>query len=214
MIDLDFLFAPVEHLDESLAGLFEGAPLAVALGVAFLLGLRHATDPDHLMAVTSLVARDGARHPLGGAPRRGVGRRPRDRAAAHRPAADPARHGAPACARERRAEKAVGVVIILLRACRVLRPLGAAATARATHHDARPPAHARARRSGSALLHGLAGTGAVVLLLIAALPNPLEASRRAGRVRADVGRLDGALHVGLRVDAHAARRRCPSTAPC
>ena len=33
---------------------------AVALGIAFLLGLRHATDPDHLMAVTALVAPDGA----------------------------------------------------------------------------------------------------------------------------------------------------------
>ena len=48
----------LDHLDDSLAGLFQGAPLVVALGVAFLLGLRHATDPDHLMAVTSLVARD------------------------------------------------------------------------------------------------------------------------------------------------------------
>ena len=58
MINLDFLFKPVEELDDSLANLFEGAPLAVALGIAFLLGLRHATDPDHLMAVTALVARD------------------------------------------------------------------------------------------------------------------------------------------------------------
>ena len=28
----------------------------MALAVAFLLGLRHASDPDHLVAVTSLVA--------------------------------------------------------------------------------------------------------------------------------------------------------------
>ena len=40
-------------------GLFDGAPLLVALGIAFLLGLRHASDPDHLVAVTSLVAADG-----------------------------------------------------------------------------------------------------------------------------------------------------------
>ena len=52
MIGFDFLFKPVEHIDDALAGLFQGAPLVVALGVAFLLGLRHATDPDHLMAVT------------------------------------------------------------------------------------------------------------------------------------------------------------------
>ena len=37
----------------------DGAPLLVALGIAMLLGLRHASDPDHLVAVTSLVAADG-----------------------------------------------------------------------------------------------------------------------------------------------------------
>jgi high-affinity nickel permease len=31
----------------------------VALALAFVLGLRHASDPDHLVAVTSLVAADG-----------------------------------------------------------------------------------------------------------------------------------------------------------
>ena len=40
----------------TLSGLFDGAPLVVALGIALLLGLRHASDPDHLVAVTSLVA--------------------------------------------------------------------------------------------------------------------------------------------------------------
>ena len=37
-------------------GLLEGAPLPVALAIAFVLGLRHAADPDHLVAVTSLLA--------------------------------------------------------------------------------------------------------------------------------------------------------------
>ena len=31
----------------------------MALGIAFVLGLRHASDPDHLVATTSLVAADG-----------------------------------------------------------------------------------------------------------------------------------------------------------
>src|SRR3954449_13057818 len=57
-IDFDFLFKPVEDLDSWLTSLFDGAPLLVALGIAFLLGLRHASDPDHLVAVTSLVASD------------------------------------------------------------------------------------------------------------------------------------------------------------
>src|SRR5688572_25366922 len=58
LIDFEFLFRPVEQLDASLTGLFAGAPLLVALGIAFVLGLRHASDPDHLVAVTSLVAAD------------------------------------------------------------------------------------------------------------------------------------------------------------
>ena len=45
-------------MDAWLTELIEGAPLLVALAGAFLLGLRHATDPDHLVAVTSLVAAD------------------------------------------------------------------------------------------------------------------------------------------------------------
>jgi hypothetical protein len=57
-MDFEFLFGPVEHVDEWLTGLIDGAPLAVALGIAFVLGLRHASDPDHLVAVTSHVAAD------------------------------------------------------------------------------------------------------------------------------------------------------------
>ena len=57
-MNLEFLFKPVEELDALLTGLFDGTPLLVALGIAFLLGLRHASDPDHLVAVTSLVAAD------------------------------------------------------------------------------------------------------------------------------------------------------------
>ena len=59
-MSFDWLFGPVEDVDEWLTGLFDGAPLLVALLVAFVLGLRHASDPDHLVAVTSLVAADEA----------------------------------------------------------------------------------------------------------------------------------------------------------
>lgn len=48
-------------IDDALAGL-GGGSVAVALLVAVLLGLRHATDPDHLTAVATLIvsdARDG-----------------------------------------------------------------------------------------------------------------------------------------------------------
>jgi ABC-type nickel/cobalt efflux system permease component RcnA len=43
-------------LDGLLAGLSDGATLPLVLLVAVLLGLRHATDPDHIAAVTAFVA--------------------------------------------------------------------------------------------------------------------------------------------------------------
>ena len=43
-------------LDDYLASLSGGASILVVLLVATLLGLRHATDPDHIAAITTLVA--------------------------------------------------------------------------------------------------------------------------------------------------------------
>src|SRR5918992_1468626 len=43
-------------LDDSIAALSEGSSLWLVLLAAVLLGLRHATDPDHLAAVTAVVA--------------------------------------------------------------------------------------------------------------------------------------------------------------
>jgi hypothetical protein len=43
-------------LDDTIAHLSTGASVAVVVLVAALLGLRHATDPDHIAAVTTLVA--------------------------------------------------------------------------------------------------------------------------------------------------------------
>ena len=45
-------------LDHSIAQLSSGGTLLVVLAVALLLGLRHATDPDHLAAVSTLIASD------------------------------------------------------------------------------------------------------------------------------------------------------------
>jgi hypothetical protein len=190
-MDFEFLFKPVEELDSLLTGLFDGAPLLVALGIAFLLGLRHASDPDHLVAVTSLVAADD------GDTRKaarlgawwGVGH-----------AGALLAIGIPLIAfktelpawLESGAEKAIGAVILVL-AARVIYKWarGDYRAGAHTHEGAghglrrhlrrggRPHDHASRRTRGQAasigLLHGLAGTGAVVLLLIAALPNRLEA---------------------------------------
>ncbi len=43
-------------LDERIASLSDGGSVLVVLLVALLLGLRHATDPDHIAAVSTLVA--------------------------------------------------------------------------------------------------------------------------------------------------------------
>lgn len=175
-MSFEFLFGPVEHLDTALATLFDGAPLLVALAIAFVLGLRHASDPDHLVAVTALVAADDGD----------------TRAAARLGAYWGAGHAAmlltlglpliflkgelPAWL-ESGAEKAVGVVILLL-ALRVLvrwlrRVRGAGAAGQGHRHV---PVRTPAQALSIGMLHGLAGTGAVVLLLIAALPSQLKAA--------------------------------------
>jgi hypothetical protein len=166
-MSFDFLFTPVEQLDHLIAGLFGGAPLVVALGIAFLLGARHASDPDHLVAVTSLVAaEDGdARHAARLGAWWGIGH-----------AAALVALGVPLIVFKARlpgwlesgAEKAIGAVILLL-------------AARVIYRWARPRAKELKLRTNHqaasiGLLHGLAGTGAVVVLLIAALPTQVEAA--------------------------------------
>jgi High-affinity nickel-transport protein len=48
-------------LDHTIAGFSDGTTLVLVAFVALLLGLRHATDPDHLAAVTTLIAGDDER---------------------------------------------------------------------------------------------------------------------------------------------------------
>ena len=56
-------------LDEWIARGSDGTTLLIVVAVAALLGLRHATDPDHLAAVTTLIAtgddRSGQRAAVG-----------------------------------------------------------------------------------------------------------------------------------------------------
>jgi high-affinity nickel permease len=46
----------VVGLDDRILSLSDGASLWIVVGAAILLGLRHATDPDHLAALTTLIA--------------------------------------------------------------------------------------------------------------------------------------------------------------
>jgi ABC-type nickel/cobalt efflux system permease component RcnA len=185
---MDLLFQPVEALDEWLTSLIEGAPLLVALAIAFVLGLRHASDPDHLVAVSSLVAADdgdvraatrlGAWWGVGHALTLLVVGLPLIALKEQLPAW-----------LERGAETGVGLVILAL-AARVLvkwlRGDYRASPHRHREHDHRHLRHGEAHDHGNVrsprqafgigMLHGLAGTGAVVVLLIAALPGRVEAA--------------------------------------
>ena len=42
-------------LDEKIAAFSDGTAVLIVIAVAILLGLRHATDPDHLAAVSTLI---------------------------------------------------------------------------------------------------------------------------------------------------------------
>jgi hypothetical protein len=190
-MSFEFLFKLVDGIDDQLTGLFSGAPLLVALAIAFALGLRHASDPDHLVAVTSLVAADDGD----------------TRQAARLGAWWGAGHAGVLLALglpliflkgelpawlEQGAEKAVGVVILALAGRVIVKWLRGDYRASAHAHDDGHSRRRHLRRGASAdhrhvavrtpaqalsigMLHGFAGTGAVVVLLIAALPTQLEA---------------------------------------
>jgi high-affinity nickel permease len=187
-VNFEFLFEPLEHVDEAVTDLVTGAPLLTALLLALVLGLRHASDPDHLVAVTSLVARDDD----------GI------RAATRVGAWWGAGHAATLVAvglplillgsalpvwLETGAERLVGVIVVVL-ALRVLWKWthgGYRAEEHAhgdvthRHLSAGGPAHGHPTRSPQqafsiGVVHGLAGTGAIVILLIAAMPGQVEAA--------------------------------------
>jgi hypothetical protein len=191
-MSFDVLFEPLEAVDAWLTGLLAGAPVLVALAIAFVLGLRHASDPDHLVAVTSLVAADdgdvraatrlGAWWGLGHAVTLLAIGLPLITLKSRLPAW-----------LERGAEAGIGVVILVLAARVLVKWIRGDYVAGAhAHHDATgdhqhlrhgaAAAHGhrdpRTPRQAFALgtLHGLAGTGAVVLLLVAALPDRLQAA--------------------------------------
>ncbi len=227
-VDFQILFQPLEQLDAWLTGLFEGASLPVALAIAFVLGIRHASDPDHLVAVTSLVATDD-----GGT--RGATRLGAWWGLGH--AAMLVLIGVPLIALkselptwlETGAEIGVGVIIILL-ALRVIwkwarghyrsaphaHAAGEAAPRRRSHRHLRRHEHEAIHRHGPArtpqqafgigVLHGLAGTGAVVVLLLAALPTRLEAGLALAVFAPMTDPLHGGVHHGVRLGADEARR--------
>src|SRR4051794_16619229 len=160
-------------LDDKIAAFGTGETFLVVAAVAILLGLRHATDPDHLTAVTTLIAGDsGHSHRkarslgfvwgLGHATSLFAFGLPIVLARGYLPG--PVQQGA---------EAAVGVLIIglairLLVRCRQ----GAFRTGPAhTHGHGRTPLQAY----GIGLVHGMGGSAGVGGLLLAAIPDHVEA---------------------------------------
>jgi hypothetical protein len=151
-------------LDDRIAALGTGDAFLLVVLIAILLGLRHATDPDHLTAVTTLIASDDGHSTrraarLGGA--WGLGH-----ATSLVAVGVPIvlfRSYLPAAVQEA-AEVAVGVVIMGL-AVRLLLRWG-----RPGHHHVRP-ARSPLQAYGIGLVHGMGGSAGVGILLLAGIPD-------------------------------------------
>ncbi len=161
-------------LDDWLAGLSDGASVAVVLFVAVLLGLRHATDPDHIAAMTTLVA-SGRERAARSAARLGAGW-----GAGH--ATTLVAFGIPILLAERYlpervqqgAETAVAALIVFLGVRLIVRwrhgyfDLHAHPHPDQEHrHQVRTPLGA----FGVGLVHGMGGSAGVGLLLLASIPS-------------------------------------------
>jgi high-affinity nickel permease len=149
-------------LDDHIAELSQGSSILIVLLVAVLLGLRHATDPDHIAAVTTLMA-SGREHA-------------RRRAAAlgvwwglgH--ALTLVLFGVPILLFEaflpdvvqRGAETAVAALIVFL-AVRLL--------VRHRHRQERHQVRRPLAAFGIGLVHGMGGSAGVGVLLLAAIPS-------------------------------------------
>jgi hypothetical protein len=178
-------------LDQWISGLGHGGSPAILLTVAVLLGLRHATDPDHHVAVPTLVATEQKR---------------RARAACRLGLAWGLGHASsllalglpfvlvaallPQSLRDG-AEALIGIVIMLL-ALRLYRRWRAGAFHAHAHrhgmlvhrhlhpHQVADHRHAHRVRSpaaacGIGLVHGIGGSAGVALLLLAGIPDRAEA---------------------------------------
>lgn len=191
-------------LDDAITGLGAEGGVALALVIAVLLGLRHATDPDHLTAVTTLLV-SNREHPA-------------RRSAAVLGLAWGVGHGATLLllglpvvlagpylpeAVQRGAELAVGVLIVMLAARLLARwqrgYFHAHAHAHGDVRHAHPHVHEHARGRhlhpvehphshpedlgrtpraafGIGMLHGAGGSAAAGILLVGAIPDRLDAA--------------------------------------
>ena len=188
-------------LDQAISGLAGGHALVVVLAVSLLLGLRHATDPDHLAAVSTLIATDedaGSRRAATLGLAWGIGH-----------ATSLIGLGLPVVVAgafvpervQQAAELAVGLVIIVLALRLLMRwrrgrfhaHLHRHGSVQHRHlhphahggHDHRHEPEALLGRTrfgayGIGLVHGVGGSAGVVVLLLTALPSRAEAAFALG----------------------------------
>jgi ABC-type nickel/cobalt efflux system permease component RcnA len=191
-------------IDDAIAGLGGEGGILLALVIAALLGLRHATDPDHLTAVTTLLVSDG-REPS----RRGAGALGLAWGTGH--GLTLLVLGLPVVlagpylpeALQRAAEVAVGLLIVALAVRLLLRwrrgYFHAHVHAHGDIRHAHPHIHENAHRGhdhpaehshshpedlgrtaraafGIGLLHGAGGSAAAGVLLVGAIPDRLDAA--------------------------------------
>ena len=151
-------------LDHWLIHFSDGTTLLIVVAVAILLGLRHATDPDHLAAVTTLVTNG-----RGGATRLGL-----TWGLGH--ASSLLVLGVPIViwksylppSVEQSAEVAIGLVIMALALWLLLRWRRGAFAHDHTHLRV-PPRRTPWQAYGIGLIHGIGGSGGVGVLLLAAI---------------------------------------------
>jgi hypothetical protein len=161
-------------LDDWIAGLSDGASVAVVLLVGVLLGLRHATDPDHIAAMTTLVAsgrEKAARSAAGLGAWWGIGH-----------GLTLVAFGIPILLAERfvpervqqGAETAVAVLIVFLAIRLLVRWRHGYFDLHAHPHPDRDHRHAARTPLGAlgvGLVHGIGGSAGVGVLLLATIPS-------------------------------------------
>jgi ABC-type nickel/cobalt efflux system permease component RcnA len=157
-------------LDDQIANLGAGEAFLLVAIVAILLGLRHATDPDHLTAVSTLVAgeradgrsagRLGLAWGLGHATTLFVFGLPIVLYRSYLPEAV-----------QTAAEVLIGIVIVALALRLLLRWRESRRGAGHHLHRARSPLQAY----GIGLVHGIGGSAGVGVLLLASIPDHVEA---------------------------------------
>jgi len=154
-------------LDERIASFSNGTTLLIVVGVSMLLGLRHASDPDHLAAVTTMIAsgRERAAHRaarlglswgLGHATSLFAFGLPVVLYSAYLPGIV-----------QRAAETSVGFMIVLLSLLLLSRWRRGFYGRRGRH--AHRPARTGLQAYGIGLVHGMGGTAGVGLLLLATI---------------------------------------------